>query len=243
MFEQMKEKGFQIVALHHAEAILSMDMPEAIEDIQNVCMEIVLPIGEMVKGGGGEAHITQRIRRTFHDKHGWKKHNFEIKKIIDGVEKGATTHEVDHIKYFSKGTIAIEVEWNNKDPFFDRDLENFKNLHAEGVISVGIILTRGSTLQERLKELIEQFAKSNGIEEVDDLREYYTPTGRQREIIEKATKSSGSFAKGWANSFVADKYGEATTHWRKLTERVDRGVGNPCPLVLIGLPDTIVAYK
>ena len=22
--------------------------------------------------------------------------------------------------------IALEIEWNNKDPFFDRDLENFK---------------------------------------------------------------------------------------------------------------------
>jgi Restriction endonuclease BglII len=35
------------------------------------------------------------------------------------------------------GVVALEIEWNNKDPFFDRDLENFKRLHAEGAISVG----------------------------------------------------------------------------------------------------------
>lgn len=32
----------------------------------------------------------------------------------------------------------------------------------------------------------------------------------------------------------------ATTHWSKLQARVRRGVGNPCPLVLIGLPANIV---
>lgn len=34
----------------------------------------------------------------------------------------------------------------------------------------------------------------------------------------------------------------ATTHWSKLQERVQRGVGNPCPLVLIGLPASIVTF-
>jgi hypothetical protein len=41
---------------------------------------------------------------------------------------------------------------------------------------------------------------------------------------------------------VSDKFGEATTHWRKLNDRVNRGVGNPCPLVLVGLPDGIVTF-
>jgi hypothetical protein len=44
------------------------------------------------------------------------------------------------------------------------------------------------------------------------------------------------------NKFVSDKFGEATTHWRKLEDRVHRGVGNPCPLLLVGLPDTIVTF-
>ena len=43
-----------------------------------------------------------------------------------------------------------------------------------------------------------------------------------------------------AVSFVSDKFGEATTHWRKLEDRVNRGVGNPCPLLLIGIPINVV---
>ena len=32
------------------------------------------------------------------------------------------------------------------------------------------------------------------------------------------------------------------TRWGKLEDRVRRGVGNPCPLVLIGLPASIVTF-
>ena len=55
-------------------------------------------------------------------------------------------------------------------------------------------------------------------------------------------KSPVTFQDAFTEKFVADKFGEATTHWRKLEDRVQRGVGNPCPLVLIGLPDTIVTF-
>jgi hypothetical protein len=51
------------------------------------------------------------------------------------------------------------------------------------------------------------------------------------------------FPDAWASAFVQDKYGAATTHWRKLEDRVHRGVGNPCPLLLIGLPATIVTFN
>ena len=53
-------------------------------------------------------------------------------------------------------------------------------------------------------------------------------------------KAKGSFEEGWAHAFVSDKFGEATTHWRKLEDRVRRGVGNPCPLLLIGIPKQVV---
>lgn len=43
--------------------------------------------------------------------------------------------------------IAVEMEWNNKDPFYDRDLINFQALHHEGAIAIGVIVTRGPTLQ------------------------------------------------------------------------------------------------
>lgn len=242
MFEKLKSKGFQVLTLHHAEAILMHDMHPAVDEIESVLSDITIPINELVYGGGGEGELTQRIRKSLSERYGWRKHNFEIKKIVDGVEKESISHEIDHVKKFPTGTFALEIEWNNKDPFFDRDLENFKRLHADGVISIGAIITRGLTLHEGMRDLIEEFAVANGVNNIERVREYYNPTERQKELIQRSASSKGSFEKGWAHIFVSDKFGEATTHWKKLEDRVNRGVGNPCPLLLIGIPKEIVVY-
>lgn len=240
MFEKLRKLGFQIEMLHHAEAILTHDMPGAAAELESVLAGARLPSEELVRGGGGEGQLTQRLRRALNDERGWRKHNFEVKRVVDGVERESTSHEIDHVKTFPTGTFALEIEWNNKDPFFDRDLENFKRLHADGVISVGGIITRGESLQNAMRSIISDFAVRNEIRDVDGLSEYYSPTERQVKNIETAADSTGSFAEGWARSFVSDKFGQATTHWRKLMDRVDRGVGNPCPLLLIGIPRDVV---
>jgi hypothetical protein len=241
MFDKLTKKGFQVVPLHHAEAILRHDMSEAISDIESVLLDLKLPVSELVHGGGGEGELTQRLRKALAEK-GWGKHNFEIKKIVDGIEKESISHEIDHVKKFQKGTFALEIEWNNKDPFYDRDLENFKRLHADGVISIGGIITRGASLHESMRDFIEEFAIKEKIDSIEAISKFYTPTPRQKELIDRHSKSRGSFAKGWAHAFVSDKFGEATTHWKKLEDRVHRGVGNPCPLLLIGLPKQIVTF-
>lgn len=42
--------------------------------------------------------------------------------VVDGKATQSPTHEVDEYKNY----VAVEMEWNNKDPFFDRDLNNFR---------------------------------------------------------------------------------------------------------------------
>jgi hypothetical protein len=242
MFEKLKAKNFEILALHHAEAILKHDMAEAVRQLESTLLDIKIPAAELVFGGGGEGKGTQRLRNALTGA-GWKKHRFEIKKIVDGVEKESISHEIDHVKVFKCGVCALEIEWNNKDPFFDRDLENFKRLHADGVISIGAIVTRGRTLHDGMRDIIEAFARKNGIDKIEKLSRFYTPTPRQQRLFELGAKSKGSFEKSWAHAFVGDKFGEATTHWKKLEDRVKRGVGNPCPLLLIGIPKTVVIME
>jgi len=49
--------------------------------------------------------------------------------------------------------LVLELEWSNKDPFYDRDLNNFRLLFDLRVISVGIILTKSNELSPLFKEL------------------------------------------------------------------------------------------
>lgn len=44
------------------------------------------------------------------------------------------------------GRVALDLEWNSKDQTYDRDLYAFSAFHAAGAIEVGILLTRGNSL-------------------------------------------------------------------------------------------------
>lgn len=242
MFEKLANLGFQIEFHSHAEAILSGDFPDASGQLERVLANVTIPMEEIVGSGGGETKGTQRLRKALAE-HGWRKHNFVIEKIVDGEKKESRSHEIDHVKRFEKGIVALEIEWNNKDPFFDRDLENFKRLHAEGAISVGVIVTRGLSLQSNMRSLVRRFANDKKLADVEHLRNIgLSPTSRQVASVLGRVKRGGVFGEAWADLFVSDKYGASTTHWRKLEDRVQRGVGNPCPLVLVGLPDSIVTF-
>lgn len=244
LIERLKRQGFQIEFRSHAEAIFGVDFPLALLELESVLRSLTIPIDELVRSGGGETKGTQRLRRSLSEL-GWNKGIFEIKKTINDQVFESQSHIIDHVKHFDAGTVVLEIEWNNKDPFFDRDLENFKRLHAEGAISIGIIVTRGTDMQERMRDLVRRFAIDKGLADVAGLAALgLNPTTRQRSDYQRRAQRAGaSFADAWAASFVQDKYGAATTHWQKLEDRIRRGVGNPCPLLLIGLPASIVSFN
>jgi hypothetical protein len=233
-------RGFDLAYRSHAEAIISRDFPRAAEEIEQILAGFTIPVTELIAGGGNEAKGTQRLRRALAQA-GWTKHRFDVEKRIDGVPSQSRSHEVDHVRSLDdRGRIALEIERNNKDPFFDRDLEHFQRLHADGAISVGIIVTRGRSLHDGLRGLVRDVLEANHIDRLETPSRFgYRPTDRQRAAI-RAQLHSRSFCDAVANVLVSDRFGEATTHWRKLDERIRRGVGNLCPLVLTGLPLSVV---
>ncbi len=250
MFERLRERGFDVLALHHAEAIATADMAGAEADLETVLLDLSIPVTEFVAGGGGEHRLTQRLRRGLSER-GWSKRNIRVRKTVrwseheDEREVASLSHEIDHVKAFGgdASVFALEIEWNNKDPFFDRDLESFKRLHAEGAVSVGGLITRGESLQNNMRAILRRFADDRGINDLAQLDRFnYVPTRRQRDMIMQRAERTGDFRQAWVDAFVSDKFGEATTHWRKLKDRVLRGVGNPCPLILIGIPSSVVSF-
>ena len=229
--------GFDVQTVNHALAVLNEDFPGPLDELCGALLAVRIADVELVQGGGGEASSTQRLRRALTEK-GWIKRNIVIRKTVDEIERAAISHEIDHVRRTDKGAIALEIEWNNKDPFFDRDLENFQRLHSEGAISVGVIVTRGASLQANVVRIVAACAVNHEVQGFDDLARFgLNPTARQRGMV-KAT--GADFVDDWARRFVRDKFGSATTHWNKLQERIERGVGNPCPLLLIGIPEASI---
>jgi hypothetical protein len=53
-------------------------------------------------------------------------------------------HQIDYMF----GRVALDVEWNSKDQTFDRDLYAFSAFYDAAAIDLGIIITRGRSIDE-----------------------------------------------------------------------------------------------
>jgi len=242
VFDELRARGFDIAIRNHAGAIFSVDFASEAAELEAALFDVAIPVEELIGSGGGEAQSTQRLRRRLYEA-GWPKHNFTFQLIVDHIETVAQSHEIDHVRRSGAGNIALEIEWNNKDPFFDRDLENFQRLHAQSAISIGVMITRGASMQADMMAMVERCLQKHGIvdeAEMVDLFKMKDRTRRQRESVQRLIDQQVPYSHAFARHFVHDKFGQATTHWNKLKERIDRGVGNPCPLLLIGLPSSVI---
>ncbi len=127
---------------------VSTACPSEWQDIQNVLRGFRLLKSEILVGGGNRSLISRRIDGAFYAK-GWQEKGFATSISVDQTQFDSPTHAVDCLK----GGVAVEMEWNNKDPFFDRDLNNFRLLFELRAIQVGIIITRSWELQAVFKRL------------------------------------------------------------------------------------------
>jgi hypothetical protein len=127
------------------------------QDVMEALRTFKFRRSEVLKGGGRKSVIAQRID-TFLAERGWKEKKFATKIRVDTEERDSPTHRVDCFR----GRVGLEIEWNNKDPFFDRDLNNFRLLFDLRVIEVGVIITRASALQQIFKSLGQKVASKYG---------------------------------------------------------------------------------
>ena len=134
---------FEVRETHHAAAILHTDFPCEWNDLMAMLAAFRLRRSQIMTPGGRKSPIAISIDEFFYGRE-WSEHNFQIEVRADGVTTLAPTHHVDYFR----NRVAIETEWNNKDPFFDRDLTTFRLLFDLNVLSVGIIITRASELQQ-----------------------------------------------------------------------------------------------
>jgi len=127
---------------------LKSDFPEEWKDIIDLLLQFKLPKSWIISKGGRKSEISSAIDSFLYQR-GWVEKEFDTSVIVDEVSMDSPTHKVDCYR----NKVALEIEWNNKDPFFDRDLNNFRLLFDLRAISVGIIITRCDHLQDIFNDL------------------------------------------------------------------------------------------
>jgi Restriction endonuclease BglII len=140
--------NYEIHEWRHAWAILRQDFSSEWQDIVDVLSAFRLRRSWVTEGGGSKSKTAKAIDSQLYAR-GWVEKEFATQIVVDAEKFDSPTHKVDCFK----NRIALEIEWNNKDPFFDRDLNNFRLLFDLRVISVGVIVTRCDDLQDIFKSL------------------------------------------------------------------------------------------
>lgn len=144
---QLREK-YQFEERDHACAILARDFPSEFADIVDCLANFTLSKTAILTPGGGRSPIPIAID-GFLVARGWSERKFAIQIEVDGAQIPIPTHSIDNFK----NRVGVEVEWNNKTEFYDRDLNNFRLLKDLRVLSVGVIITRLWELQTLFDEL------------------------------------------------------------------------------------------
>ena len=149
--------AYEVHEWRNAAGVLQTAHPNEWEDVLAVLRDFDFKRSEILMGGGRKSVIAGRID-AFLEARGWEEKKFDTNIRVDGQERDSPTHKVDCFR----GRVGLEIEWNNKDPFFDRDLNNFRLLFDLQVIDVGVIITRSSNLQALFKSLGKKVADKYG---------------------------------------------------------------------------------
>ena len=142
------QRRYRLAQWHHACAILARDFSTEFKDLIDCLRDFTLTKTDILTRGGGRSPVPIKIDGFLHNR-GWREKGFDTRIVVDCVEYPTPTHKIDNFK----NRVGVEVEWNNKTEFYDRDLNNFRLLRDLRVLSVGVIITRISELQQEFKRL------------------------------------------------------------------------------------------
>jgi hypothetical protein len=141
-------ENYEVYEWKHACAILKQDFPAEWNDIITVLSNFRLKKSWITNPGGRKSNISEFIDSFLYERN-WIEKEFKTEVVVDENRMESPTHKIDCYK----NKVALEIEWNNKDPFYDRDLNNFRLLFDLRAISVGVIITRCDELQDIFNEL------------------------------------------------------------------------------------------
>jgi len=179
LFSNELRARFEIFSYRNAVAILANSFPEQFSNIISALEQFQISQEMIRMPGGSKGPIAKYVDTLFTEDTGWTearitadlhvkllhaKRSNEI--LSEYVRNGFLDgHRID----FLNGKVALDLEWNSKDQTYDRDLYAFSAFYEAGAIDVGVILTRGSSLDAAFFRDLGKVLKNDGTEGVEEV--------------------------------------------------------------------------
>jgi hypothetical protein len=173
-FEKALARKFEIFSYRNAAAILATSFPSQFESLIAGLSAFEISREMIRTPGGSKGPIAKYVDTLFQEDKGWKEarisadlhvkllHAKQKDRVLDEyVKEGFLDgHRID----FLNGRVALDLEWNSKDQTYDRDLYAFSAFYEAGAIDLGIILTRGNSLDTHFLRSLGKVLKKDGAE-------------------------------------------------------------------------------
>lgn len=175
--EDILEK-FEVFSYRNAAIILKNSFPDHFDAICAALQQFEIT-QEMIRlPGGSKSVIAEYVDDLFPESNGWReaKISADLLVRVQAAKGNLVFNEYTKEGYldghridFLNGRVALDLEWNSKDQTYDRDLFAFSAFYEAGAIDLGVLLTRGSSLDNNFFRSLGKVLKKDGSEGSEDV--------------------------------------------------------------------------
>ena len=168
---------FEIVSYRNAATVLASGFPEQFANINNALEKFKISARMIREPGGSKGPIAKYVDGLFDEN--WDEASIAADlhvRLIHAKQKNKVLREYIREGYldghridFVNGKVALDLEWNSKDQTYDRDLYAFSAFYDAGAIDVGVILTRGNSLDNDFFRSLGKVLNKDGTEGTDEV--------------------------------------------------------------------------
>ncbi|MBC6442115.1 MAG: hypothetical protein GDA53_03155 [Rhodobacteraceae bacterium] len=173
LFSENIRQKFEIYSYRNAASVLAGSFPDQCAQVAAALEDFRITTGMIRRPGGSKGEIARYVDTLFPE---WVETRISADLLVRLEHGGHTDTEYlrkgfldGHRIDFVSGKVALDLEWNSKDQTYDRDLYAFSAFYDAGAIDVGIILTRGSSLDTAFFRTLGKVLNKDGTEGKEDV--------------------------------------------------------------------------
>lgn len=177
LFPETVWTRFEIFSYRNAAAILSGSFPQQFATLCDTLDRFTISRTMIRTPGGSKGPIAKYVDTLFPDDWVETRIAADLRvRLLDARKQNVVLTEYTREGYldghridFVNGKVALDLEWNSKDQTYDRDLYAFSAFYEAGAIDVGVILTRGASLDNTYFKGLGKVLGKDGIEGDEDV--------------------------------------------------------------------------
>ncbi|MFU7529667.1 BglII/BstYI family type II restriction endonuclease [Qipengyuania sp. ASV99] len=179
VFEPELRTKFEIFSYRNAATILQTSFPDQFSQITRALLEFNVSSSLIRRPGGSKGPIAKYVDTLFIEDDGWREARISADlhvKLLHAKKRNSLISSYVRVGFldghridFLNGRVALDLEWNSKDQTYDRDLYAFSAFYDAGAIDVGVIVTRGSSLDTAYFRSLGKVLNKDGSEGADEV--------------------------------------------------------------------------